>query len=481
MQTLYKHRRPGPAFLPDEDEGSKQKYKEFDFTLRGIKDLESIDWYDIQAASKSETGSRGVAFLQTKEGSVALKAPIDIPLEFFTYLIMKFLKVKCPEMRIIRFSDPEYDKVYASIDASTYHDQVMNSMLHSKLRCPFLMVFEYISGISFPKLGPTRANHFLSGRDPISRSRLINLGILLSVDTLLNNSDRIPILWDNRGNTENLLFQCISEEYTHDQLLDYDYVNLNFDYLYAIDNRPSLLDHRDSITAPNIIKYLGRLENFLKAVFKDLSDVMKAKIDIMADSKIQLESIAMIVKWIKTYSGYDIPSIGQLQLLLGIIIGYTNLTGLNKGILDKFYEEVCLFGQNDYKDYWKNSCKTIHIPFLVEVLESVKIACNNNPAEVSFAHHVTLNQYKLEELAFEEFMGNPIRKPEKPFSEVEEEELEFVIYDESEAEIERDPKRHNSWLRRKLKEVFSIDEEKLEANEEQKSQKEDSKEGNNNA
>ena len=51
---------------------------------------------------------------------------------------------------------------------------------------------------------------------------LIEIGRIVAADTLVNMLDRYPLIWDNDGNTENLLFSC------------------NHDNIVAIDNRPSM-------------------------------------------------------------------------------------------------------------------------------------------------------------------------------------------------------------------------------------------------
>ena len=42
------------------------------------------------------------------------------------------------------------------------------------------------------------------------REHLREIGRLLVLDVLINNGDRFPLLWENRGNPGNLMFDSIS-------------------------------------------------------------------------------------------------------------------------------------------------------------------------------------------------------------------------------------------------------------------------------
>ena len=51
-------------------------------------------------------------------------------------------------------------------------------------------------------MGQAKAERIFSHLTPESRDRLIRLGLLLSLDTYINNPERLPCgsIWDNEGN-----------------------------------------------------------------------------------------------------------------------------------------------------------------------------------------------------------------------------------------------------------------------------------------
>ncbi len=55
---------------------------------------------------------------------------------------------------------------------------------------------EYIRGSDLERLGPT-AGALLNGEH--GHKLLKELGLLVSLDILTNNWDRLPVLWDNEG------------------------------------------------------------------------------------------------------------------------------------------------------------------------------------------------------------------------------------------------------------------------------------------
>ena len=54
-------------------------------------------------------------------------------------------------------------------------------------------------------MGDKRASKIYSHISPESRDRLIRLGMIFSLDALLNNGERYPFIWDGDGNPDNIL------------------------------------------------------------------------------------------------------------------------------------------------------------------------------------------------------------------------------------------------------------------------------------
>jgi hypothetical protein len=109
---------------------------------------------------------------------------------------------------------------------------------------PFLEVLEYLPGISFSEMGPKRASKIMGYYDPQSRNRMIQMGMIVGFDILINNSERLPLsIWNNKGDVEHMIFR------TEPTFLDTtrelrDTENLTFDYelIYALDHNHAFID-----------------------------------------------------------------------------------------------------------------------------------------------------------------------------------------------------------------------------------------------
>jgi len=81
---------------------------------------------------------------------------------------------------------------------------------------PIISVMEFIPGNNLYKSNL----NILFGKDALhdaGKKLLIEVGRILAFDVLINNWDRLPLIWDNVGNTENILFTDSNLVYGIDQ------------------------------------------------------------------------------------------------------------------------------------------------------------------------------------------------------------------------------------------------------------------------
>jgi hypothetical protein len=80
---------------------------------------------------------------------------------------------------------------------------------------------EYIPGLRIHDLGLQRSKECFEAAYPEGRDRLIRLGIILAADVFINNIDRYPLLWNNNGNSDNLVVKFDTDyNTTTEELLD---------------------------------------------------------------------------------------------------------------------------------------------------------------------------------------------------------------------------------------------------------------------
>lgn len=75
---------------------------------------------------------------------------------------------------------------------------------------------------------------------------LIKLGKVVATDTLVNMVDRYPMLWNNEGNAENLMFNLATKlESTSEELENFNNLEFEIQGTAAIDNRPFMYWHKN--------------------------------------------------------------------------------------------------------------------------------------------------------------------------------------------------------------------------------------------
>jgi hypothetical protein len=74
---------------------------------------------------------------------------------------------------------------------------------------------EMVAGQQLNAISEADAAHYFDGETPESIAFLTQMGRIIALDVLLNNWDRLPVIWDNEGNWGNLIVshdsgRCVS-------------------------------------------------------------------------------------------------------------------------------------------------------------------------------------------------------------------------------------------------------------------------------
>jgi len=128
----------------------------------------------------------------------------------------------------------------------------MQQHVGGALNRPNLMVMELVPGATMLEgCPPTKAAELLDPATPAGRRRLRELGALVAMDALLNNSDRaICGMFDNDGNARNILFTPGDDGHT-----------------VAIDQACCSLDPANTISKRLVDRYHQRLDQFLTDIW----------------------------------------------------------------------------------------------------------------------------------------------------------------------------------------------------------------------
>lgn len=78
-------------------------------------------------------------------------------MDFFLLKLCLILGVPVPQMRIVKWTDPEFKQLIAEIDRATFSEELLNFRVRPRLDNAFLQIMEYIPGISIVGMGEKRA------------------------------------------------------------------------------------------------------------------------------------------------------------------------------------------------------------------------------------------------------------------------------------------------------------------------------------
>ncbi len=154
----------------------------------------------------------------------------------------------------------------------------------------------------------------------------------------MNNPDRMPMIWDNHGNSTNILFEIKTDEKIDDDTIaNMDYTDFSFQNSIAIDNKCYTIKQTDRALINNLRSYLNRIENFFEAVFKDLRLIINGDIAV---NDYHFPSIKAVLDFFYDNTLYEIRGRAAFRVIEGIIIGMFNIQ--NEGVESCYiaYEEL---------------------------------------------------------------------------------------------------------------------------------------------
>jgi len=184
-----------PIATPDLTRNKTEEFKPSSHPSHPIdtKELGAVEWDGLLVAKKSDTGSSGVIFALLKKGVVVLKSGNTLAEEIFGAWIAQQIGVSVPAMRLCKAHNGERQAVSKALRRTV--STATKISISRILQRSNLGVMEYVNG---PPLVELKAcpNH----------DCLKQIGAILVLDVVMNNFDRMPFIWDNQGNAENILF-----------------------------------------------------------------------------------------------------------------------------------------------------------------------------------------------------------------------------------------------------------------------------------
>jgi hypothetical protein len=177
-----------------------------------------IAWQEALGAQRSDSGTDAVLFVEFPDKkAVVVKAPKAAAAEMFGTELCLLLEIPCPKMRLVAASSAEGVALREALEKCT---EKAKEMFEGK---PAILVIQFLKATELNDIvtmeqgcSPShgRANEWCQNTfglpgaalTPKGEENLKMLGRLIAFDMIINNYDRVPCIWDNKGNPGNVMF-----------------------------------------------------------------------------------------------------------------------------------------------------------------------------------------------------------------------------------------------------------------------------------
>jgi Actin-fragmin kinase, catalytic. len=201
---------------------SFERPKEYNFSYSSISaSIYLINWDDIKGVEHSQGGSTSLFFCGFSNNEACIvKGLGNVVEDIFTNKLFSVMNIHVFNSRIISFTTSEFKKAVNAMRGVCLYNKFVDSKICKELDRPFFIVSEYVPGIYFLQMGKKRAENFFSFDSELGYQRLREIGEIIAMDVLINNSSRIPVIWNTEGNPNNFFVSVQGINLTSNNLID---------------------------------------------------------------------------------------------------------------------------------------------------------------------------------------------------------------------------------------------------------------------
>lgn len=171
-------------------------------------DLFAIRWSTLDKVATSDNGSAGVIFCRCASGTFVVKGCATVAQEMFSAQLARVLGVAAPRARLVSWPGNEWQMLQKHVKRHLLRRGLndpsaatVRRKVEKELDRPHILIFELVPGVGLDSMLP----HELA--DNLERTGgMRDVGAVCALDVILNNADRLPLLWHNNGNAANLMF-----------------------------------------------------------------------------------------------------------------------------------------------------------------------------------------------------------------------------------------------------------------------------------
>jgi hypothetical protein len=171
-------------------------------------DLWDIRWPTLDKVAISDSGSAGVIFCRCAGGTFVIKGCATVAQEMFSAQLARVLGITAPRARLVSWPGNEWQMLQKHVKRHLLRRGLndpsaatVRRKVEKELDRPHILIFELVPGVGLDSLPPQDLAAKLKGSGGMRA-----VGAVCAFDVILNNADRLPLLWNNNGNVANLMF-----------------------------------------------------------------------------------------------------------------------------------------------------------------------------------------------------------------------------------------------------------------------------------
>ena len=393
--------RPGPParlinkILDGADDTDPKESQRINFSSFAVKIERNIPWTELSAVKMSTYGSEPAFFLEFLNNKILiLKNPPEIPLYYFGSLIATGLGVKTPKTRIVEYKDPEFPIMLDNLERASHADiGINNKIIHEVRTKPFVILYEYVPSLSLFELGNNRSQILLKEKNFKSRELFINIGKILGLDIFLNNSKRLPFVWLNNGDPNNIFFKVIMNLVSPGaNFKDQKVIEIYLQDVYCMDTLPCVLDPNDKVMLKNLGDYLNSLGEFFKLMCYEFKSICLYGKDI---ESFQFRSFDKLISMFKNSTEYTLTPTNLFHIAMGILIMINTILDIDMDSFDKLIKYATKDAiSKDWADTFKQYAQTIKNEYFIYMMEFFKKIKDDNDQIFSWIEEITFGIYQ---------------------------------------------------------------------------------------
>jgi hypothetical protein len=305
------------------------------------------------------------------------------------------MKIDSPDCRIIEYHDEEFFEMIINLERVSVGNNSLNNKVQYDIKeRPFVLIYEYVPSLVLYEFGVPRAEKIFKKENFKSREIFISLGRILGLDILFNNYDRVPFLWNNPGNPNNLLFRVNLELLPPgSKFKDIQFLDIFIENSVAIDSKPICLDPSDKYSLKSLSEYLNTLSENLKEFFYEMKNLMIFGKNLEC---FEFRCFAKLVEFFKNSCGILISSTNIFHISLGMITMFQDVLNLDIQSI----ENLILFVQNkaiimDWADVFKSNAKLLNLSYFKYIINYLKNLKEENEEIFNWVRDVTVDFYNV--------------------------------------------------------------------------------------